>query len=263
MLRIGRDPASQIVLQDPQVSQLHATLGEYQGNLILRDENTSNGTFVNETRIEGPVYLQAGDRIRIGNASFSVEQAPEQVFAAPPGRNTAKKGGWCCSIWPLAVYLVLFVGCLGVFGGAYYLYKAPRATQQQALTLIGQGPATIEIENFSDVTIHAFVTSNLVRTSGDQTVPDFVWDLSSFGTNITTNQKAGPYRIDFGTQSGDMDLGTCTFNLKSGEVYHFVVISNYILVDRTEYPPILDRQPSSADELVVATSSLCNYSTPE
>jgi len=261
MLRIGRDPASQIVLQDPQVSQFHATLAEDQGSLLLRDESSTNGTFVNQARIQGLVRLQAGDRIAIGNATFSVEQVPEQTFAAPATVKPVKKKGWGCAMWPLAVYIVLFVACLGVFGGVYYIYKAPKATQQKALTLIGQGPATIEIENLADVTVHVFATINLERISGDDTPPDFSWDMSSFDTEEKTDQAAGPIRLDFGTKAGDTDLGTCIFNLKSGEEYHFVVIPGYIFVDRTEYPPILDRKPKSVDEMVVATSSLCKLTT--
>jgi pSer/pThr/pTyr-binding forkhead associated (FHA) protein len=259
MLRIGRNPANQIVLQDPGVSEFHATLSEYQGTLLLRDENSAGGTFVNQARIQGQVSVQAGNTITIGNSNFTVEQVPEQTFAAPPANRPAKKKRSGCAMWPLAIYIVLFVACLGVFSGAYYLYKAPKATQQKALTLIGQGPATIEIENLADDTVYVFATTNLKRTSGDDTTPDFLWELSSFGTNNNPDQKAGVYRIDFGTKSGDMDLGTCTFNLKSGEVYHFVILPDNILIDRTEYPPIIDRNPASVSDLLVSDSSLCKY----
>jgi len=262
MLRIGRNPANEIILQDPQASQFHATLAEHQGGLLLRDENSTNGTFVNQARVEGLVELQAGDRISIGDTTFHVEQAPEQGFAPPTARQPAKKRGRGCSLWPLAVYMVLFVACLGVFGGAYYIYKAPKATQQKALTLIGQGPATIQMENLSDVKVYAVATSKLDPTSTDDITPEFLWELGSFGTKITTDQKAGTYRIDFGTNSGEMDLGTCIFQIKSGQVYHFVVLPDDILIDRKEYPAMFDRNPASIDDLMVATSSLCKY-TPK
>jgi hypothetical protein len=259
MLRIGRDPANQIVLQDPRVSQFHATLAEYQGKLLLRDEKSTNGTFVNQAQIQGLVRLQAGDRISIGDVTFSIEQVPEQIFMPSPSERSAKKMGFGCSMWPLAVYLVLFMACLGLFAGVYYLYKAPRAIQQQALTLIGQGPATIEIENLGDTTVYIMVTSNLDRTSTDASPLDIMWEMSSFGANSKNDQNAGAYRIDFGTKSGGIDLGTCTFNIKSGEVYHFVVIPNNILIDRTEYPSIFKRNPSTMGEFLVATSTLCKF----
>jgi hypothetical protein len=262
MLRIGSDPSNQIVLQDPQVSRFHVTLAESQGKLLLRDENSTNGTFVNQTRIQDLVEMQPGSSFSVGNSTFTTEQVPEQVFVSPPARLPAKKRGCGCSLWPLAMIIVFSMTCLGLFGSAYYLYKAPKATQQKVLALVGQGPGSIQIENLSDVTVFVFATSQLDRTSTDGTIPNFLWELGSFGTNSKDDQNAGAYRIDFGTQSGEMDLGTCIFQLKSGQVFHFVVLPDDILIDRTEYPPILDREPASIDDLVVADSSLCKY-TPE
>ena len=59
-----------------------------------------------------------------------------------------------------------------------------------------------------------------------------------------------------------MYLGTCFFQIKSGQVYHFVVLPDDILIDRKEYPAMFDRNPASIDDLMVATSSLCKY-TPK
>jgi pSer/pThr/pTyr-binding forkhead associated (FHA) protein len=263
MLRIGRGQSNQIVLQDPRVSRFHVTLAEHQGTLLLRDENSNSGTFVNQARIQGLVKVPAGARISICGAVFTVEQVPEQTFALPSARQASKnKGCGCLSLWPLAIYGVLLVTCMALFGGVYWLYKSDRATQKQALTLIGLGPATIQVENLGDVKVYLFMTSILGRTSGDGVKPDFLWEVGSYGANEKTNQQAGEYRIDFGTQSGDMDLGTCIFSIKSGEIYHFVVLPGYILVDRTKYPQFLNPNPASIDEFVVATSSLCKVTNP-
>jgi len=261
MLRIGCDPANQIVLQDPRVAPFHAVLSEHQGILYLRDENSSSGTFVNQVRVQGLGRLSAGSAISIGGARFIVEQVPEQSFAPPAAARPAKKlGCGCLSLWPLAIYLVLFMACGGLFGGLYYLFKAPRAIQQQALLLVGQGPGTIQIENLSDETVYVFASYNLDRKLDDGTLPVFLWEMNSFGTNSNPNQTASFYRIDFGTKSGGMDLGTCTLNLKPGEVYHFVVLPGAIIVDRTQYPQFTSQHPSSKTEYAVATSSLCKYS---
>jgi hypothetical protein len=258
MLRIGRDPANQIVLQDPQVSPFHLTLAEHQGSLLLRDENSNGGTFINQARIQGSVTLQAGDSISIGDTTFTVEQVPEQVFASQSPRQPAKKIGCGCSMWPLFIYILLSLACIVPVFGAYYLYKSPQATQKQFMALIGQGPATIQVENLSDVTVYLFGTFTLDRTQYEDTLkPDFLWEIDSFGTSEKTDQNTGIFRIDFGTQSGEMDLGTCIFDIKSGQVYHFVVLPGYIIVDRTEYPQFFDRSPATVDELVVATSTLC------
>ena len=44
---IGRDPGCQIRLSDPEVSRNHALLWIDHRNLYIRDENTSNGTYLN------------------------------------------------------------------------------------------------------------------------------------------------------------------------------------------------------------------------
>jgi len=263
MLRIGCDPANQIVLQDPRVSPFHAVLTENQGILYLRDENSSSGTFVNQARIHGLGKLSAGSAITIGGARFIVEQVPEQSFAPPAAARPAKKlGCGCLWLWPLAVYLVLSFACLGFFGGLYYLYKAPRSVQQQAMALLGQGPGAIQVENLTDETVYVYASYKLDRTVDDGSLPAFVWEMNSFGTKSNPNQKAYVYRFDFGTKSGEMDLGTCIFNLKSGQVFHFVVIPGVIIVDQTQSPQVFSKHPAAKSEYAVATSSLCKY-TPQ
>jgi hypothetical protein len=42
-VRIGRDPACQITLDDPLASRLHATVWLQNGAAFVRDENSSNG----------------------------------------------------------------------------------------------------------------------------------------------------------------------------------------------------------------------------
>jgi len=261
MLRIGSDPANQVVLQDPRVSPFHAILGEQADGLFIRDESSVSGTFVNQACIQGLVKLQIGDIISIAGAPFTVEQMPDQVFTPPPASQPAKKiGCGCLSMWPLVIIILLSLACILPVVGGYYLYKSDKATQQKVMTMIGQGPATVQIENLSDNTVFTFATMDLERQVKD-TYGLFQWETNSYGVNKNANLQAGAYRIDFGTKSGEMDLGTCIFNLKSGEVYHFVVIPDYILIDRVMYPEVLDRSPASIGELVVETSSLCKFKT--
>ena len=64
-LIIGRDPASDIYLKDPQVSWKHAVLVNEAGACVIEDLGSSNGTFVAGTRIQRHV-LHPGERIKIG-----------------------------------------------------------------------------------------------------------------------------------------------------------------------------------------------------
>ncbi|MEP7358739.1 MAG: FHA domain-containing protein, partial [Anaerolineales bacterium] len=57
-ITVGRDPGHAIVLADTLASRLHATIWDQAGVLYIRDENSSNGTFVNEARIvQSPLRL--------------------------------------------------------------------------------------------------------------------------------------------------------------------------------------------------------------
>ncbi len=71
-MRIGSDPLNQVVLQDPLVSDLHAILGELPDGLLIRDENSASGTFVNDERISAVTKLKTGDRIKLGGVEFLV-----------------------------------------------------------------------------------------------------------------------------------------------------------------------------------------------
>jgi len=63
---IGRSPDASIMLDDPEVSRLHARLSrEPSGGFVIEDLASKNGTTVNGARVERRV-LAFGDRIRVG-----------------------------------------------------------------------------------------------------------------------------------------------------------------------------------------------------
>jgi pSer/pThr/pTyr-binding forkhead associated (FHA) protein len=68
-ITIGRAPNSSILLsKDKLTSRRHATIRYENGNYILRDEHSANGTFVNGQQLEEmtPHTLQDGDHVGIG-----------------------------------------------------------------------------------------------------------------------------------------------------------------------------------------------------
>lgn len=67
-LTIGRTPAAQLVLDDSGLSRVNTTFFVEDGELLLTDENSTNGTFLNGERISGrPRVVRDGDRIKIGS----------------------------------------------------------------------------------------------------------------------------------------------------------------------------------------------------
>jgi S1-C subfamily serine protease len=65
-IRIGRESAiCEIVLENPKVSRLHAEVVSIDGKVMLIDRNSSNGTYVNDQKIDRR-FLKDGDIIHFG-----------------------------------------------------------------------------------------------------------------------------------------------------------------------------------------------------
>jgi pSer/pThr/pTyr-binding forkhead associated (FHA) protein len=70
-----------VELSDPNVSRRHAMIHGVDNRLGIEDLGTTNGTFVNETRITGIVPITPGARVRFGNTVWCLAavDAPETV----------------------------------------------------------------------------------------------------------------------------------------------------------------------------------------
>ena len=82
LLTIGRAPDNQLVVSDPKASSHHAEIRPGVQGYSITDLGSTNGTFVNEQRLERhiPHLLNGGDRIRIGDLTFTYEASnPSQV----------------------------------------------------------------------------------------------------------------------------------------------------------------------------------------
>jgi pSer/pThr/pTyr-binding forkhead associated (FHA) protein len=70
---IGRDHKKcQIILNDPEVSSVHAVIRKNNAEITLEDLNSSNGTILNAERIN-KALITAGDEFVIGGTSFTLE----------------------------------------------------------------------------------------------------------------------------------------------------------------------------------------------
>ncbi len=73
-MRAGRDAAQcGIALAEPRISAVHATFKLESGQLVVRDENSNNGTLVNNNRLSPGVWAPVpnGSVVRLGPVEFT------------------------------------------------------------------------------------------------------------------------------------------------------------------------------------------------
>jgi diguanylate cyclase (GGDEF)-like protein len=89
-IMLGRHPGNDIAIVDDSASRLHAEI-EYnvtENSLVLRDQGSTNGTFVNRERVTEAVRLRPDDQIRIGQHRLLLAHRDQRAPA-----NTARLAG--------------------------------------------------------------------------------------------------------------------------------------------------------------------------
>lgn len=71
-IEVGRDLATIPLSFDTMVSRKHATLSPMQDGIQVNDMGSTNGTFVNDQRIQSAI-LHVGDMLRLGSTTFRIE----------------------------------------------------------------------------------------------------------------------------------------------------------------------------------------------
>lgn len=72
---LGRSDFADVVIEDPFVSKLHATILTYSDALVLLDLNSANGTTVNSVQVSSTI-LKSNDIISLGSHRLKIENAP-------------------------------------------------------------------------------------------------------------------------------------------------------------------------------------------
>ncbi len=82
---VGRRDSAQICIPDPTISGRHATFHRAEdGAYILRDENSTNGTWVNKDKLEETeTVLKNGDIIRFGAIELLYDTGEVSRQSAP------------------------------------------------------------------------------------------------------------------------------------------------------------------------------------
>src|SRR6266567_2551211 len=90
LVTLGRAPDNQLVINDSKASSHHAEIRFVGQDYTITDLGSTNGTFVNEQRLERnvPRSLHAGDNIRIGDTLLTYEVTGAMAGApADPGSS--------------------------------------------------------------------------------------------------------------------------------------------------------------------------------
>jgi hypothetical protein len=71
-ITVGRAAGCQVTVDDTYVSQLHARVFTRDGQLFVEDLGSTNGTYLNRVKVAGPMGMQKGDRLQVGNTVLEV-----------------------------------------------------------------------------------------------------------------------------------------------------------------------------------------------
>lgn len=66
-LTVGRAAGCQVTLDDTYASQIHARVFAREGQLFVEDLGSTNGTYLNRRKVQGPQVMRRGDRLQVGN----------------------------------------------------------------------------------------------------------------------------------------------------------------------------------------------------
>jgi pSer/pThr/pTyr-binding forkhead associated (FHA) protein len=64
---VGRAAGCQVTLDDTFVSQLHARVFSRDGQVLVEDLGSTNGTYLNRRKVAGPMVMRRGDHLQIGS----------------------------------------------------------------------------------------------------------------------------------------------------------------------------------------------------
>ena len=88
---IGRSASCRLVVDDTEVSRVHARFVVEAGELFAEDQQSTNGVWVNDERIRGRKKLKVGDRIVVGTEELVIALTPDGVAAHPSNRLSPRR----------------------------------------------------------------------------------------------------------------------------------------------------------------------------
>lgn len=73
-ITIGRSSDSAIIIRDDYTSTHHARLMQWNGRWMLQDLDSTNGTFLNGSRVTVPTPIPLGATVKVGATTFELRR---------------------------------------------------------------------------------------------------------------------------------------------------------------------------------------------
>lgn len=150
---IGRVSDNSIVIDDPQVSRHHASLTFENGQWMLRDLGSTNGTTLNGKPVTAPMVVRDGDVIGLGEMILGVQlvgaaasestavgmRAPTARPAPGPAQPAAGAGARSSWVFPVVIFVLLAVALVVTAGLVFLLLRGSATPSQVVITAPANG----------------------------------------------------------------------------------------------------------------------------
>jgi pSer/pThr/pTyr-binding forkhead associated (FHA) protein len=73
-ITVGRAPDSTLIIDDDYASSRHARIYPAEGSWIVEDLGSTNGTWIDRSRITSPTVLQVGAPLRVGRTTLQIQK---------------------------------------------------------------------------------------------------------------------------------------------------------------------------------------------
>src|SRR5262245_6145695 len=212
---IGRDPKSDIVVDEDRVSWQHAVLKLDRGSWVLEDTGSTNGTFLGAQKVQ-KITLDGETTVRLGHPVDGPELTCSTGEPPRPRTVIAAKPVMAASAAPAAPAMAT--------GAATASHREPSVIRQlptQVLRIGGAPDNDIVISDLSVSRHHA----ELRRTASAYQIVD----LDSHNGTFVNGQQVGSAPL---TEGDIVGIGPSTFRLSGTELQEFVDTGDISLVAR-------------------------------